>query len=497
MRRAVWALVVAFVALGGDYAVGEPANEWSVVEQIKAAAVAYDAQDCSTVLKLAEPLIDPPGQSALPADLLTVAYEIVVSCERKDEAYEVAYAHALKATAIDSISDDMWRFRLAYELDEKRDSGAVETLEGMSNGRGAAVNAIPIRWMGQLYRRIDKPESVALKRRFLEVVLTTEYTPNEPFASTDGFAIDYARMLHGDGNATRAAALVRKITNPSILIQASFDPRLRSYVPETIDVRALFERKLAGDRAVAVAHPELLEAYTAQAEDLRRLGRPAEALAVLDLAQTKIGDANVFSDIDAHLNWFWDSRGRTFHMLNRYEESVASFQKGAALNEMGYPNVSQVINLAELQISFGRGADALSTLSPFAGQERKSSAYGEMEMRFARVCAFAISGRGQEAAADLDYMKQHETDHPEALGDVLLCFDDFDGAAAAFIRRLDDPDRRAKALEQLSDYDAPPITLPSDPVTARLPKLKKRADVQAAIARAGGLRRFNVQPAAL
>ena len=206
MRRAVWALVVAFVALGGDYAVGEPANEWSVVEQIKAAAVAYDAQDCSTVLKLAEPLIDPPGQSALPADLLTVAYEIVVSCERKDEAYEVAYAHALKATAIDSISDDMWRFRLAYELDEKRDSGAVETLEGMSNGRGAAMNAIPIRWMGQLYRRIDKPESVALKRRFLEVVLTTEYTPNEPFASTDGFAIDYARMLHGDGNTRQCMA---------------------------------------------------------------------------------------------------------------------------------------------------------------------------------------------------------------------------------------------------------------------------------------------------
>jgi len=68
-----------------------------------------------------------------------------------------------------------------------------------------------------------------------------------------------------------------------------------------------------------------------------------------------------------------------------------------------------------------------------------------------------------------------------------------DGAAAAMMRRLEDPERRAGALLQLSDYDPQPANGPHDPIDLRLDDLKRRADVKAAIERAGGIRRFEVQ----
>ncbi len=52
-----------------------------------------------------------------------------------------------------------------------------------------------------------------------------------------------------------------------------------------------------------------------------------------------------------------------------------------------------------------------------------------------------------------------------------------------------------EALKKLSDYDASPVKLPDDPFVASLPALKARADVQAALARAGGALRIHLQSA--
>jgi hypothetical protein len=51
---------------------------------------------------------------------------------------------------------------------------------------------------------------------------------------------------------------------------------------------------------------------------------------------------------------------------------------------------------------------------------------------------------------------------------------------------------RTEALVDLSEYDDPPFASP-DPTAAALAALRRRADVKAAVARAGGTRRFRVQ----
>jgi hypothetical protein len=116
-----------------------------------------------------------------------------------------------------------------------------------------------------------------------------------------------------------------------------------------------------------------------------------------------------------------------------------------------------------------------------------------MEYHLARGCATFHLGKTKQAQADLAYMRAHHADHPEALGDLLMCMDRIDDAAAEMILRLGDPERRADALLQLSDYAPLPEGVPPIVVAGAIAKLRERSDVKAAIDSAGGIRKFPIQ----
>jgi tetratricopeptide (TPR) repeat protein len=461
-------------------------------EILKQMGEAYDRKDCDTVVRVGAPLFDAPGGTGLSEKLEAMGYELLVSCEwQKDKAVEAA-AHALRGTRLEQSSDWLWRARFGIQLDSKQYEAAAETLEAMSQGRGAALNSVRPNFVWQLLRELKSAGKADVRLRLLRLLASDSYAPDDLLGSNEGFRQDYAEALAEKGDMAGARSAFAGITNASILAQSSLNPRLRTLVPAGLDIRAAAESTLAADREAMARHSDRLDALINVARDLRQLGRPKEAVDLLLAAGPRLEGNGEFSDLDEMRNWYWDALGRSYHKLGRYDEMVDAFRKGAGAGESGIPNVSQVINLAEAQNSFGRGEDALRTLAVFA-DGRKSSPYGEMEMRFARGCAQAVAGRPAEAAADVVFARAHDKDHPEALSDLLLCLGDMDGAAAAFIVRLDDPDRRTDALMQLSDYDDPPVVLALDPVDSRLPALKARPDVKAAIERAGGVRRFRLQ----
>lgn len=463
------------------------------VERLEKAAKAIDAGDCRTAQPLAESIADSKDHPDLNDLGVALADEIAAACEVDAGARPAAYTHAMHGTALREGSDNLWRIRLAIELDDQRFDAAVLSTELMLRDHPDALNRIPTVWLGQALPHLQGAANRALRKRLLAVLSADSYRPVEPFARTDGFIYRYAAILAQDGDQAGARALVARLGSPAAVMDAMVDPRLSGLVARDTDVRALAEEDLARVRAEAKAHPKRLEGQVMIASALRSLGRSQEALAMLDDLRGKVSDPKAFEDRDQQLNWFWDVRAHALADLNRYDEAVASLREGDKLNEWGTLNVSQRINLAELQNRFGHGEDALRTLEAFNDPKRRGSPYGEAEMRFARACAHAVAGHPEQAAEDVTYLRAHEADHPEALSDALLCVGDMDAAAAAVIRRLDDPDRRAGALRQLSDYDAPPSPPPPYVLRDRLAALKQRQDVQAAITRAGGLRRFHLQ----
>ncbi len=493
-RTALAAGVLASVSLGVSSHAGAGEPTQSPMDRLRAAATAADDKDCPKALEIILPLIDAPAEKVLRPDIAALAYAIAAGCEIGTDR-DRAYAYAVHGTTLAGATPEVWKMRFALELDAKQNEAAVATVELLAASRPEVLNAMPYRWMAQLQRTVTAGKEAALRERLLKVLAADAYRPEEPFASNDYYRVEYAHILADKGDLAGAKALVLKLNSPDAIERASVDARLRTAFSSDPDLRSLVERRLVSDRAILAAHKDLLGAVVETASDLRLIGRYQEALALINSVGARIDDPSAFSDRDDRLPWWSDVRARTLLALGRYDEAVAVYRKAAAGKEQGSRDVSQVINLAEYQNATGHGADALETLEAFAEPGRGVSPYGEMEMRFARACALALTHRAGDGAADLDFMRAHELDHPRALFDTLACMGDLDGAAAAMIRRLNDPARREDALLQLADYDAPPAALAADPVTSRLDAIKHRPDVAAAIARAGGLRRFNIQPA--
>lgn len=488
LRRIV--LLVTTV-MAGLTAATAPAKEADKSERLQAIAQAYQANDCKRTVDLAAPLVE-SSKAGLSEQEEADVLELLTGCEADLKMEEAAYAHALRATRFELSSDYVWHVRLAAEARTQRLEAAVATVEAMTQGRGAALNSIPVSWMWRIDGDLTKTGRVDLRRRLLAVLASDAYAPDEYYEPPDSFRATYARLLVQDGEKEAARALVERITTQYALAHAMLDPALRGFVPTTADHRVAAERSLEQYREAMARYPDRLRPLHEVASALRYLGRAEEGLKLLQSVTTRVEAPDGFEDRGKMINWYWDEVARAHAALGHYEEAAAAFRNGARASEDGTPNVSQVINLAGMQIDYGRPEEALNTLKAF-DDGRSASPFGFMEMRLGRGCAHAAAGHAREAAADLDYMRSHEADNPGALTRMLLCLGDMDGAAASIIRRLADPDQRVDALAELSDYDDPPFTPPADPITPKLAALKARAEVKAAIDRAGGTRRFHVQ----
>lgn len=458
-----------------------------------AADKASDQNDCAGVVQQLRPHLEDPALATYPAEVQASVFDMTVRCEETTGKAEDAYRDTLIGTHIDAASDDLWKQRLALEIDAKKHEAAVITIEAMSNGRGAALNAIPSRWLIILDRQMKDKQEMALRRRLLAILTAPVYQSTEPTSPLDNFRRSYAELLFDAGEQAQALTVARQISHPSILLEFSVDPRFRTLLPADFDGRAGAERYVQEMQALSVLHPEALDPVLEEAQWLVQLGRAQEALDLLLKARPLGQKGQQYEDLQEKLNWWWDSIARARVALNQYDEAIAAFRQGGQVQESGALNVSQVLNLAEAQLNFGRPRDTLATLEAFSATQHDVSGYGLMVYHYNHGCALAQLGETTKLAADLDYIRAHATESRGILRNMLLCTGDLDGAAKAFIDDLGTPDHRADALLDLSDYDPSPPGTPMGPVGRQLSALKKRADIRAAIARAGGIRHFRLQ----
>lgn len=449
-------------------------------------------RDCNAVIKLAPPIVDAPAGSGVPDPARPIALMMLAACEQEKGAKDRAYAHILRATEFASSPDLVWKFRLATEVEAEKHEAAVATIETMGQKRAGALNSMSMDPLWRLDNELMRSGQKALRRRLLAVLAGDSYEPEEVIVPPDGFRLSYARILIEAGDSERARAIVLGLRNPVQIGKASLDSRLRGFLPAVLDLRAAAEAELAAHKVAIAGHPGKLQPVLEASKNLRQLGRAQEALELLRAAESKLGDEGTFTDLDVHLSWFWDHMARTYRMLGRYDDMVAAYEKGGAASESGNLNVSQLLNLASNQIKFGRNEDALRTVAVFDDPKRVRSPYGEMVLRYVRGCAHGFAGRAAQAAPDVAYAKAHNQDNPGIYAELLLCTGDMDGAAAAYIALLDDPEDRGDALMEFSEFDDPPVTIP-DPFEPLRKAMMARPDVKAAIERAGGVRRFNVQ----
>jgi tetratricopeptide (TPR) repeat protein len=467
-----------------------PADQHDDVDVVlQAALAAAQAEDCTRTLEIVDRQTEADGFSGLTDPARINFYYLGTVCAARKGKVELASRYAQAGTRIRGAPAALWQARFNLEWGAQRYADAVTTIEEMTDSNPAALGAMPV-GTGILIDGTLKDEP-ALRRRVLKVFASPAYVPKQIGYSTDYFKREYALMLSDAGDNAQAAALVARIGDPTSLMRLSLDPRTRHMIAENFDARAAVERHMARMRELAAAHSELLKPLISVADDLIDLGEAREALATLQAVHPESAAENTFADRAGQLNWWWNSKGRAYALLGRYDDVVAAYTEGIRLTEHGLPNVSQRINLAGKQVRFGHPADALVTLGPIAAGKSRASSYGLMQFHGIHGCASFKAGKIGDAKSDLSYMLSHAADAPSALTSLELCMGDVAGAALSVSKQLATPDQRVDALLYLSDYAAPPPSYPPDPAEASRPALKSRADVQAAISKAGGIRHFN------
>ena len=451
-RRIVGALLGAALLVTGAAASGQTAPLSPAQRSAYAVAEAYDRKDCARVLALGVPLVD-AAPSPLPDPLLSKIYDLVLSCEVQRGPSPATRARLLRATARADSSDFAWRLRFLAAAADEDYADAVATVEAMTQGRGAALNSIPIAWIWEVRGKLDRPETDALETRLLKVMADPAYQPDGPDSALDDSGsqarVLYAKKLAAQGNAAAARQLLRDVTGLSPALGLNFTPTLRALHPEPIDLRAVVEADLVRHRAIADIHPDSLRAINAVALDLRRLGRAREAIASLEANRASV-EKRAFADQDEGLPWWWDGLAQSYAAVGDYDAAVRAFRGGAAVAERGGTNVSQVINFAELELSYGHYAAVLSGLATFDRPGITASPFGMMQVYGDRGCAMALSGDSVGAAKAAAWAIAHEADDPKVVTTLALCRGDADAAAASYLRRLANPKWQLRALLELA-----------------------------------------------
>lgn len=487
MRQAlVWSLALAFLPTAAP---AKPSP--TLGDLLSTLSNGAKRRDCASVMPTVEALELTAGFAKISEQVRLSIHGLGFFCAWEGRQMDLALHHAREGTLLSGAPPELWQARFAMELTSKKYGDAVTTAETMAQTLPEALNGFEMRNLFYLVRELKSQPD--LRKRFLKVLASPSFVPAKAGTSSAYFRQEYAIILVDTGDRTGAAEMVASIDEPKIIKSMSLDPRLRAFVPENVDLRAAIERHMSRMREIAAANATMIQPQLNVVEDLLMLDKGEEALATLDAIRPD-QSARAYADSEEQINWWWNARAKAYALLGRYENAQAAFQKGIESLENGSPNISQTINLSEMQLRFGRPVDALETLAPIAEGKVPGSPYGMMQFRTNHGCASHRIGKKQDAEADLAYLREHAADAPDALTAMQLCLGDVDGAAASIIARLDTADQRAEALSYLSDYAPYPSTYPVDPDAPVLEALKARPDVKDAVLRAGGTRKFNISP---
>ncbi len=342
-------------------------------------------------------------------------------------------------------------------------------------------------FVGDLVRRARRlPDDHRRYRKLLEALWQVHYEPKDDLFMGENTRLQLFEIRAQAGDDAGARALLATFKRPDTVIALRSDNRYRRLIvdaPGFSDFKAVEDRYIEGLKAANA--PGQLRTSVALGYALIDANRLSEALAVLDTAISEAQKTPPAPEEADQVKWLMDTRMRVLRHLGRWDEVVAAEiqARDTALKE-NLDLVSQKINLGGIYYALGRPKDALAEVADIKPDQ--ASVYGQMSAEEVRACAYAQLGDAKALKASLDLMRTHADEAAGPLRAAMLCADDKDGAAAALIARLDNPDERNAALLGLQTYLSDPHeTSFEQQLDARETAVENRPDVKAAIAKYG------------
>ena len=471
---------------------GQPAAppDEARLAELKAVVEALKAQDFKGVYALVKPIAERPGFDDLsPENRHFVWYALGLSALQTDKPEE-AHKALVKATALDGVTGWDWLLRAIAAYALKDDDDAVYAFGVVAETYPLQLSELEDSFFDEMRRTALKlPRGEQRQMSLMDALLDAGWSPRKVEADWSRPWAEHAARLLDRGDVARAGKAAARVVQPATIAAMRADNRFAPLVakePARFDVTKAHAARLEAARARAATAPKSLAALNNVGQALNAMGRYEETLVLTREALAR--PASAWEDAD-NLNWALDLQARALRDLGRLDEALAVWRRAAGLSEQGQVNVSQTLNLADLQVGAGRPREALATLDTV---KSGMSGYGRMVQANIRACALAELGDrtgADKAVAEMAASTDAE-DAPMLLLAAQVCLGDLDAAAASLITLLKDPETRLQTLGEVQDAPPPPgAAAYLKALHARLKALLARPDVRAALAAVGRIER--------
>jgi beta-barrel assembly-enhancing protease len=501
------ALLVLFIALvaGRVFAAEEtPINDLpdritavqALNEQIARAADKVTNEDWTAALPLLKAAIESPVFDDLPVErrhaLLTSTSGVALQLADN----KLAQSYSKRACALPNATAADWDARLyaSFGLGDMTD--AAEALTHIANQTPKGLTDIKDSTIFRILGELKKSPTPVSKSYDLIAALFGAHWKIDGLFEPSSEWRDYALALVARGRVNEAKSVIIRIRQPSVLISMRvdkrFDPLVKSN-PRLFNIDKAVETNIADLRDIMSQSPRDLQSVIELTYALLKARRYDEVLTLTDVVVQKANDRNsassAYDDVNDYLIWILNNRAIALGGVGRRDEELELLIRAARRPEHGELNVSQAINLGQFYCELGRPKDALFAILDV----RNTSPYGQLQVETVHLCAALQVGDKDATALALSYLKEHQADSFKTYQSALVSVEDFDGAAALLIRRLNDPSTRADALTEVQNYvDPADLSLPVKS-RERFRAVVNRNDVQQSINKVGRIESFNLR----
>jgi hypothetical protein len=451
-------LLVAAPAIANTEPAGGSATPATVspidteIRLLKEAAEKFDNNDTVGARRMIDAVVASPTFSQLNASQQHIALYVLGSLQvsAKDKA---ALETLKRATAmIDYSNGRDWHLRLAAASQAQDDADALLSLTTIAQRWPASLDQVSGTYVERLSYRTAKQAPLTEARFQLLLALKAAFwRPSDPVDSPDNQWVELTTLLLQRGRVQEAQATAEFVSDygavDEMMLDRTFDIVTRNY-PDRFNLQNAWARQIERLRGVIKSHPDNLEAVNELTLALINDGQAPEALALLDAAIAKAkpvdSSAAPFADME-ELNWTYNQRAFALRSLGRTDEAIAEMKAGAARPENGELNVSQQLNLAQIEEESGRPADAMAVIA--GADSWFLSGFGKMDYEGVRACASVQLGDRANLEAALKYMQAHKSDAPGWYFKALACAGDVRAAGQVAIELLKDPHDRGSILK--------------------------------------------------
>jgi len=415
-----------------------------------------------------------------------LALEMLTALQVEDQDKE-SLANARRLTTMSEFANgNDWQMRLSADGKAGDDADALATVTVIAQRWPASLDQVSDEFIERLSYRTGKQAALAEARFNMLLALKAAFwRPTDVVDSPDAQWVELTKLLLKRGRLQEAKAVAEGISDygavNSMMLDRTFDI-VTEADPDRFNLQHAWNRQIARLRIAMKEHPDKLEAVNELTLSLINDGQGREALALTDAAIAKAkptdGSASAYTDM-GELNWTYDRRAYALRALGRTDEAIAQMKLGAARPENGDVNVSQQLNLAEIEQEFGRPAEAKAVLADVDPQH--TSPYGRMTYEGVRTCASAQLGDQDSVRSALSYMQAHKSDALSAYLDALVCAGDVPTAAKVAIEMLKDPEERSGVLQAFQEEPTDPnVPAPMQAHDRLMQQVYQRPDVKAA-----------------